>query len=163
MGATNATVRGRGGRRRVLVIFTLFLALLVVQGIYSFRVSPEPYPVIRMPGFAGAASSEGTRPVTFVRGVVDFADGTSVEINPADIMEPMRFSTARPTLDHVFGPSSVKEWSPEVREWMRERVIEVTGRVDASVIRLCWQRALVHVEDASVTDRAACQWTDVAL
>lgn len=163
MGATNSPVRRRGGRTSALVVFTLFFVLLVGQGVYSFRVSPEPYPVVRMPGFAGAASPDGTRPVTFVRGVVDFADGTSAEVNPADIMEPMRFSTARPTLDHVFGPSSAKQWSPEVREWLRERAAEVTGRSDAAVIRFCWERALVHVEDASVTDRAACEWTDIDL
>ena len=140
-----------------------FLVLLVAQGFYSFRVSPEPYPVIRMPGFGSAASADGTRSITLVSGVVDFADGTSADVNPADIMAAMRFSTARPTLDYAFDPDSTTAKSPEVLEWLRAQVEDVTGRSDADSVSFCWERAVVHVEDASVTDRSACEWTKVDL
>jgi len=163
MGSKNAPISRRSGRRSGLIIVAAFLVLLVVQGFYSFRVSPEPYPVIRMPGFAGAASVEGTRPVTFVEGAVDFSDGTTVEVDPAEVMKALRFSTARPTLDHVFDPTETRERSPELLAWLREQVEGITGRTDADAIRFCWQKALVHVEDASVTDRSPCEWTEVDL
>ncbi|MGJ8505904.1 hypothetical protein, partial [Glaesserella parasuis] len=64
----------------------IFAVFLVAQGVYSFRVSPEPYPVIRMPGFQTASTPQGIRTVSFVEGTVDFADGTSAEVNPAAVM-----------------------------------------------------------------------------
>ncbi|MFB3977999.1 hypothetical protein [Microbacterium proteolyticum] len=141
----------------------VFAVFLVAQGVYSFRVSPEPYPVIRMPGFQTASTAQGIRTVSFVEGTVDFADGTSAEVNPATVMDSLRFSTARPSLDYVFGPSESRHWSPELLEWLRTRVQAVTGRTDASGIRFCWQSATVDIHDASVTDDGACEWTEVKL
>ncbi len=154
----------RSDQRRVdLVVVVVFALLLLAQGYYSFRVDPEPYPVIRMPGFGNAASSEGTRTVTLVEGTVDFSDGTSSDINPMSVMETIRFSTARPTLNFAFGPQRSHHWSPEVVAWLRERVETVTGRTDASIVRFCWQHATVHIEDANVTDDGACKWTEIPL
>ena len=150
-------------RRNGLTIVVVFLLLLAVQGFYSFRVWPEPYPVIRMPAFAAASSAKGTLPLTFVKGSVHFADGTTQEIDPLAVMETMRFSTARPTLDYAFGPSSSRQWSPEVHSWLHDRVEAVTGRTDATEVRFCWQKALVHNDDARVSDQQPCEWTEVPL
>ncbi|BAJ75712.1 hypothetical protein MTES_2748 [Microbacterium testaceum StLB037] len=146
-----------------MIIVVVALTLLTAQGFYSFRVWPEPYPVIRMPAFAAASSAKGTLPVTFVKGSVDFSDGSSQEIDPLAVMETMRFSTARPTLDYAFGPTSAHQWSPQVHSWLRERVEAVTGRTDATEIRFCWQEALVHNDDARVSDQQPCEWTQVPL
>ena len=78
-------------------------------------------------------------------------------------MDSLRFSTARPSLDYVFGPSASHDWSPELLEWLRTRVQAVTGRTDASAIRFCWQSAEVNIHDASVADGGECEWTEVRL
>lgn len=162
MSATQST-ETKTGRPWRLVLVALFLVFLAIQGAISFKVRPEPYPIIRMPSFGLAASSDGTYPVTFVTGSVDFADGTSAEIDPYAIMSTLRFSTARPSLDYVFGPSAEGEISPNVRDWLRDRVASVTGRDDASDLRLCWEKVSVHVQDAGISDRQPCQLTEVVL
>lgn len=159
----NSTENGPGSRRTSLIIVVIFAVFLVAQGLYSFSVSPEPYPVIRMPGFQTASSAQGIRTVTLVEGTVDFADGTSAEVNPAVVMDSLRFSTARPSLDYAFGPSASREWSPELLAWLRSRVETVTGRPDASDIRFCWRRVAVDIHDASVSTEGDCEWTEVTL
>lgn len=79
-----------------LVLVASFLAFLAIQGLISFKIRPEPYPMIRMPSFGLAASADGTYPVTFVSGSVDFEDGTTADIDPYAVMSTLRFSTARP-------------------------------------------------------------------
>lgn len=146
-----------------LILVAGFLILLVIQGFLSFRVRPEPYPVVRMPAFGMAATAEGTYPVTFVSGSVDFTDGTSADIDPYAIMSTLRFSTARPSLDYVFAPPKDVDVSDHLRDWLRGRVESVTGRDDATELRLCWEKVTVHVEDARISDREPCQWTEVSL
>lgn len=146
-----------------LILVAGFLILLVIQGFLSFRVRPEPYPVVRMPAFGMAATAEGTYPVTFVSGSIDFPDGTSADIDPYAIMSTLRFSTARPSLDYVFAPPKVVDVSDHLRDWLRGRVESLTGRNDATELRLCWEKVTVHVEDARISDREPCQWTEVSL
>lgn len=151
------------GRPWRLILVALFLIFLIVQGFVSFKVRPEPYPMIRMPSFGLAASADGTYPVTFIHGSVDFADGSSEDIDPYEIVNTLRFSTARPSLDHVFGSPKGGDVSPHLREWLRGRVETVTGRDDAADLRLCWEDVSVHVKDASISDRQPCKWTEVTL
>ncbi|MFF7682026.1 hypothetical protein ACFZA2_04620 [Microbacterium sp. NPDC007973] len=146
-----------------LILVASFLAFLAIQGFISFKVRPEPYPMVRMPSFGLAAGTDGTYPVTFVSGSVEFDDGTSADIDPYAIMSTLRFSTARPSLDYVFAPPKGENVSPHLKEWLRGRVQDVTGRDDISDLRLCWEDARVDVKDASVSDRQPCRVTEVTL
>jgi hypothetical protein len=146
-----------------LTLVAAFLIFLAIQGFISFKMRPEPYPMIRMPSFGLAASADGTYPVTFVSGEVDFTDGTSAGIDPYAIMSTLRFSTARPSLDYVFKPPKTGDVSDHLREWLRGRVQSVTGRDDAIDLRLCWEDVSVHVRDARISDGQPCEWTEVAL
>ncbi|MDU0366399.1 hypothetical protein AB0O16_01145 [Microbacterium sp. NPDC089180] len=150
-------------QRRNLLIVVAFVCFLVIQGFFSFRVSPEPYPIIRMPGFQTAANSDGTVGATFVDAEVDLADGTSTPIDPSALMEPLRFSTAGPTLDYILGPKAETTLSEESISWLRDRARIVSGREDVTGIRLCWVSTTISIEDARVVESQPCAWKTVAL
>lgn len=160
---TTQSTEKKTGRPWRLIVVAAFLIFLAIQGVVSFKVTPEPYPMIRMPSFGLAASAQGTYPVTFISGEVDFGDGTSADIDPYAIVNTLRFSTARPSLDYVFKPPKGGDVSDHLRDWLRGRVESVTGRDDATDLRLCWEDVSVHVEDASISDRQPCEWTEVVL
>ncbi len=155
--------RSDSKRRMDLLIVVGFVCFLAIQGFVSFRISPEPYPVIRMPGFQTAADRDGTVETTFVRGEVDFADGATAEIDPSSVMEPLRFSTALPTLSYILGPNSEVELSDESIAWLRERAQIVSGRVDVTSIRFCWEPARIDITSAQVAQIQECEWKVVDL
>lgn len=155
--------RSHSKRRVNLLIVGAFVCFLAIQGFVSFRISPEPYPVIRMPGFQTAADRDGTVETTFVRGEVDFADGGSAEVDPSAVMEPLRFSTARPTLDYILGPRSDIDLSDESIAWLRERAQIVSGRPDVTSIRFCWEPTRIDITSAQVVQKQECEWKVVEL
>jgi hypothetical protein len=155
-----SSTQARPWRVILVLVFTL---VLVVQGFLSFAIRPEPYPIIRMPSFGMATSTDGTYPVTFISAEVEFADGASESISPYAIMAPFRFSTARPSYDYMFGPSRAGELTDDVVLWLADRVVQVSGRPDAQEIRMCWKKADVNVRDASISNAESCDWTVIEL
>ncbi|MBZ4486832.1 hypothetical protein LQ938_02875 [Microbacterium sp. cx-55] len=139
------------------------MLLLIAQGWISFRVTPEPYPIVRMPSFGLAASPDGTYPATFVRAEASFSDGTSSEIDPYEIMAPFRFSTARPSYDYVFGPERKTEIPSDVIDWLRGRVEELSGGKTPTELRMCWTEADVRLKDAKLENVTPCELTLVEL
>lgn len=152
---TSSGVGPRGPWRTVLV--GAFLLALILQGFVSFAVRPEPYPAIRMPSFGLAATAEGTYEVTFVSAIARFADGSTEKVTPSAIMEPFRFSTARPSWDYLFGPRSDLEPGASALAWLSDRVEELTGR-RAAELAMCWRTADVSIVDAAVRDEKPCEW-----
>lgn len=140
-----------------------FAALLVVQGYFSFTVKPEPYPSIRMPNFGTAAAEDGTFEISVARAEVVNEDGTVQQLSPTDLMNEFRFSTARPSYDYLFLKSDPSGVTPEVQEWLRNRLRVLTPDRDPVELRMCWRQTVVSVSDASVVSQRPCVWKVVPL
>lgn len=147
-----------------LVTVTVFGALLVVQGFFSFIILPEPYPTIRMPGFGLAATTDGTLPVVIAHAEAIDENGSVQAISPTSLMNQFRFSTARPSYDYLFGTTSNPALiTPEVKEWLRNRIEVVSGGTRAVEVRMCWQKTDVSVFDASLVRQEPCVWRAIKL
>ncbi|MEZ3157318.1 hypothetical protein AB1K56_10370 [Microbacterium sp. BWR-S6Y] len=100
---------------------------------------------------------------TLVHAEVDLADGSNESIDPSALMEPLRFSTALPTLNFVLGSEGEGELSEEATEWLKDRVRTVSGRDDVTSLRVCWEPVTIDISTAQVADRGACEWKTVRL
>jgi hypothetical protein len=138
-------------------------AALVIQGYLSFTTTPEPYPSIRMPNFGLAASPDGTLGATFTRAQYVDKDGSVRPISATELMSEFRFSTARPSYDYLFRSASQSRITPAVREWLRQRIIELNPGANPSEFRACWQDSRVSLVDASIIPTEACVWKAIPL
>jgi hypothetical protein len=155
-----AVPRGRRSRRNAVIVVG-FAALLVVQGALSFLITPEPYPAIRMPSFGQALARDGIMPVTVTRVVISSGDQERT-VAASDLMEPLRYSAAGPTLDYAFR-GDPDRLSDDAKDWLRGRARAVSGLADPESIRLCWDQLLVNVEDLSIGREKPCEWIEVEL
>lgn len=140
-----------------------FAALLVAQGYLSFSVKPEPYPSIRMPNFGTAAAEDGTFEISVARAEVVDEDGSVQQISPADLMNEFRFSTARPSYDYLFLKADPSVVTPEVEDWLRNRLRVLVPDREPAELRMCWRQTVVSVSDASVVSQRPCVWKVVRL
>lgn len=145
--------------KRRLTALVAFGGILLAQGVYSFAVEPEPYPAVRMPSFGAAPTRAGLFPTRMVRISVAYTDGTTASLKVSQLMDGIRFSAARPSLNYAFKPG--KQIDAETRSWLEARAEAVgDGRKPASV-EICWQDAAVDVRNASVVNAKPCETTVV--
>jgi hypothetical protein len=145
--------------KRRLTALAVFGAVLLAQGVYSFAVEPEPYPTVRMPSFGAAPTRAGLFPSRMVQVTVTYQDGSSVSPRVSEIMDGVRFSAARPTLNYVFKPG--KPVDDETRAWLQARAKAVGPGSEPASVEVCWQDAAVNVEDAQVVNAKPCETTVV--
>lgn len=145
--------------RRRLTALLAFGGLLLAQGVYSFAVEPEPYPTVRMPSFGAAPTRTGLFPTRIVNIKVSYADGSTSNPRVSELMDGVRFSAARPSLNYAFKPG--KQIDTETRSWLERRAQALGGGPKPSSVEICWQDAAVNVSDASVVNAKPCDTTVV--
>ncbi|WP_285240045.1 hypothetical protein [Pseudarthrobacter sp. MEB009] len=145
--------------KRRLSALAVFGALLLGQGVYSFAVEPEPYPTVRMPSFGAAPTRAGLFASRMAYVKVTYADGSTVNPRVSEIMDGVRFSAARPTLNYVFKPG--KPVDDDTRLWLAARAKAVGGGSEPTSVEVCWQDAAVDVHDARVVNAKPCETTVV--
>lgn len=146
--------------RRRLAGVILFGGLLFVQGVYSFAVEPEPYPAIRMPSFGAAPTKDGLFPSRMVSIKVTYVDGSTGNPRVSELMNGVRFSAARPTLNFALAPG--KSIDEPTRSWLRDRAKEVGPGADPANVEICWQDAAVDIRNAHVVNAQPCETTVVS-
>lgn len=159
-------VETRNNRR--LIAVAAFGAVLLAQGIYSFGVSPEPYPTIRMPSFGAVPSADGEFVSTGLEITVHYTDGTTVNPNPVDLARDIRYSSARNSLDYAFRPNKAGEENkrasdPELVDWLRDRSVQIGNGSTPDSIEFCWRKTIVNITDGSAVSPGECDTTRVDL
>lgn len=150
-------------RLRVFVILG-FCALLAVQGVLSFATRPEPYPTIRMPGFAASSiDNERFENVTTVSVTIEYEDGPTINPHPAELMDDFKPSSARPSLDHVFRVDSGASVSPEVTDWLHDRAQDLGDGNTPTHVEFCWQEVAIEIATAESVDEQPCETTRIEL
>lgn len=145
--------------KRHLTALVAFGGILLAQGVYSFAVEPEPYPTVRMPSFGAAPTRAGLFPSRMVSITVAYTDGTTASPKVSQLMDGIRFSAARPSLNYAFKPG--KQLDAETRTWLEARAESVGDGRKPSSVEICWQDAAVDVRDASVVNAKPCETTVV--
>lgn len=146
------------GRRRLAGV-VLFGSLLLGQGVYSFAVEPEPYPAVRMPSFGAAPTRDGLFPSRMVSITVTYVDGSVANPRVSELMNGVRFSAARPTLDFAFAPG--KTIDQPSRSWLQDRARDIGPGSDPESVEICWQNAAVDVRNAHIVNAKPCETTVV--
>lgn len=145
--------------KRRLMALAVFGGLLLSQGVYSFAVEPEPYPAVRMPSFGASPTRAGLFPGRMAYVKVTYADGSTVNPRISEIMDGVRFSAARPTLNYVFKPG--KAVDDQTRLWLKTRAKAVGDGSEPTAVEVCWQDAAVDVHNAQVVGAKPCETTVV--
>jgi hypothetical protein len=147
---------------RILVVL-VFAGLLLIQGVFSFAIEPEPYPAIRMPAFGITADNHGNFDMRISRAEVVNEDGSIQPVQTMELMDEFSYDMARPSYDYLFLTSPPSSITPTVKAWLRRRIQDVHGSSRPAELRMCWQEIAISVYDASVAHETPCIWKVIEL
>jgi hypothetical protein len=153
-------------RKRAIVV-AILAVVLPIQAVYAFAVEPEPYPVIRLPGFGSAPDAGGKFARVGLEISILYSDGKILSPTPHELARPVRFSSARPTLDKAFRPLANGVGNPnasndQVIAWLRRNASDLESSPPVEAV-FCWRKQLVNIVDASVDRQGDCETVKVAL
>ncbi|MBG6184978.1 hypothetical protein IWX65_002956 [Arthrobacter sp. CAN_A214] len=135
--------------------------LLVVQGLVSFVVEPEPYPTVRMPGFGSVPKPNGSWAYTSLDVQVQYEDGSTTSPHVSELLEGMRFSSAKASASFLFGPESSGKADDETKTWLLDRAALLQSGETPVSIQFCWRKTTIDIADASVDTSVPCETTEV--
>lgn len=155
------------GSRRVVILTALALAL-VGQGAGAFLIRPEPYPTVKLPAFGRAATSTGLFPARTLDITIGYVDGSVRHPDVVELMGRFRFSAARTSAEHVFGPESnrgpvrpVDE--ADVRAWLADRARVIGHGAAPAYAEFCFRDGQLEISTARYVRRGGCETTRVPL
>lgn len=161
---TEARPRARK-RLAIVVAFGLFL---VLQGVYSFATTPEPYPSVRMPSFGASPNSEGLFPTPSLDITVHYADGFTAQPGPGELSGDIRYSSIRTSLDYAFRPSksgtpSSRSDDAELRNWLRDNASAIHPESEPVRVDFCWRASAIDISDGTLVKPDQCELASVEL
>jgi hypothetical protein len=172
MDRSGSTVTDRGdgrpaaGRRRLAVLAAV-VAVLCAQGVYSFVVTPEPYPTVRMPGFGGGPTADGLFATTEVEITIGYADGSTVRPHVDELMAGIRDTARRKSLDSAFRPVDGAAGraidDPEVVAWLRAQAERLGDGDVPRFVEMCWRDGAVDARTGRYVDQEPCDVTRIEL
>ena len=150
-----------------LAAFGTLWVILASQAAFAVRVL-EPYPALIMPAFAGAADESDNYPVNRLEIIIEYKDQSPAHPSAADFMTGFRFSSVAPSMKYMFHPegagaSSGRLDDPDLLSWIRERGREVGEGHEPTSIEFCWQKGVLDIADATVTNLGHCESLKVEL
>jgi hypothetical protein len=142
--------------------------VLGAQALVVFASAREPYPGIRLPGFAGAPTSDETFSANRLEVTIEMSDGSHVEPDLVQFAGPFGYSALKPTLNFVFRPSedghqNPRAADPAVITWLRERAEDVSPDQDPVAVRFCWRTTTIDITDGSTLQASPCEITEMRL
>lgn len=133
--------------RRRLLFLAAFGVFVAVQGFYSFELSPEPYPSIRMPSFGVAPDTEGHFRSRVLTISIRYEDGSVVFPMASELMQDFRFSAARPSLDYMFLGEEARV-DDQVLRWLRKQGTRLGNGSEPTVITFSVRATSVDIRTA---------------